>query len=275
MARRSKKLWREENLFVTERKAISKKTRFEVFKRDKFTCQYCGRSAPDVILHIDHIVPISKGGDNDLLNLVTSCSDCNFGKKDRELSDDSIVKQQKEQLDKLEEKRHQINMMLEWQRGLMELDEEIEKKIAEIWNEKTPGLVLNDNGLKLLRKAIKKFGGNEVLESIKISLNRYLVHDENGEADKESAEKALDYIERVCNTRRYEKKKPYIKDLFYIRGIVRNRMYCNEWRAKNILEAAFESGAKSEDLQEIAKTACGWNDWYTTMHEIYPETRNF
>ena len=30
-----------------KRKAISKKMRFEVFKRDKFTCQYCGRSVPD------------------------------------------------------------------------------------------------------------------------------------------------------------------------------------------------------------------------------------
>lgn len=59
------------------RKPISKKIRFEVFKRDKFTCQYCGRSAPDVILEIDHLNPVINGGDNDILNLVTSCRDCN------------------------------------------------------------------------------------------------------------------------------------------------------------------------------------------------------
>ncbi len=35
------------------RKSISKKIRFEIFKRDAFSCQYCGKSAPDVILHID------------------------------------------------------------------------------------------------------------------------------------------------------------------------------------------------------------------------------
>ena len=45
-----------------ERKSISKKIRFEVYKRDKFTCQYCGRKATDVILNVDHIEPISKGG---------------------------------------------------------------------------------------------------------------------------------------------------------------------------------------------------------------------
>lgn len=44
------------------RKAISKKTRFEVFKRDRFTCQYCGATPPGVLLHIDHIHPVAEGG---------------------------------------------------------------------------------------------------------------------------------------------------------------------------------------------------------------------
>ena len=39
-----------------QRKTLSKKIRFEVFKRDKFTCQYCGRMSPDVILEVDHIL---------------------------------------------------------------------------------------------------------------------------------------------------------------------------------------------------------------------------
>ncbi|MCK4795228.1 MAG: HNH endonuclease [Desulfobacteraceae bacterium] len=51
---------------TTKRKAISKKLRFEVFKRDSFTCQYCGRKSPDVLLEIDHIKPVSKEGKNDI-----------------------------------------------------------------------------------------------------------------------------------------------------------------------------------------------------------------
>ena len=62
------------------RKPISKRTRFEVFKRDKFTCQYCGMAAPYVTLHVDHIVPVAHGGTNDMENLVTSCMSCNLGK---------------------------------------------------------------------------------------------------------------------------------------------------------------------------------------------------
>ena len=65
---------------------ISQTTRFEVFKRDKFICQYCGNHPPKVILHVDHIVPVSKGGVNDTNNLATSCNLCNAGKGARLLS---------------------------------------------------------------------------------------------------------------------------------------------------------------------------------------------
>lgn len=62
------------------RKPLSKKIRFRVFQRDNFTCQYCGRSAPEVELHVDHIRSVANGGDNDMENLITACKDCNLGK---------------------------------------------------------------------------------------------------------------------------------------------------------------------------------------------------
>ena len=70
-----------------KRKVLSPKIRFEIFKRDRFTCQYCGRKAPHVELQVDHIIPISQGGSNDFSNLVTSCTDCNLGKLDTNLWD--------------------------------------------------------------------------------------------------------------------------------------------------------------------------------------------
>lgn len=61
---------------------IGRKVRFQVLSRDKFTCQYCGRKAPDVALEVDHIHPKSKDGSNWLTNLLTACVDCNGGKSD-------------------------------------------------------------------------------------------------------------------------------------------------------------------------------------------------
>ena len=66
---------------------ISDKLRYQVLKRDLFKCCACGASPskdPTVELHIDHIVPWSKGGGTTLENLQTLCSKCNIGKSDTE-----------------------------------------------------------------------------------------------------------------------------------------------------------------------------------------------
>ncbi len=69
-------------LLIFERERIPPKLRFEILERDSHTCQYCGRKPPEVVLEIDHIVPVSKGGKTEKLNLTTSCRDCNIGKSD-------------------------------------------------------------------------------------------------------------------------------------------------------------------------------------------------
>lgn len=71
---------------MSKRKSLSKRVRFEVFKRDAFTCQYCGAHPPAVILHVDHIEAVANGGPNDMDNLVTACEACNLGKGARSLS---------------------------------------------------------------------------------------------------------------------------------------------------------------------------------------------
>ena len=66
---------------------ISDKLRYSVLKRDNFKCCACGASPakdPSVELHIDHIIPWSKGGETTLENLQTLCSKCNIGKSDTE-----------------------------------------------------------------------------------------------------------------------------------------------------------------------------------------------
>jgi len=65
---------------MAERKAISARTRFNIFKRDGFACQYCGATPPGALLHVDHITPVKNGGGNEPENLVTACDRCNLGK---------------------------------------------------------------------------------------------------------------------------------------------------------------------------------------------------
>lgn len=66
----------------SKRPKIPAKLRIMVLNRDKSTCVMCGRKAPEVVLHVDHIVPVSEGGTTTLDNLQTLCADCNLGKSD-------------------------------------------------------------------------------------------------------------------------------------------------------------------------------------------------
>ena len=59
---------------------FTKRARYEIMRRDNFTCRYCGAKAPDVKLEIDHVMPVALGGDTTPDNAVTACADCNSGK---------------------------------------------------------------------------------------------------------------------------------------------------------------------------------------------------
>jgi 5-methylcytosine-specific restriction endonuclease McrA len=82
--------------------------RFEIFKRDGFTCAYCGRRSPDVILEVDHVLATVNGGTDDSENLVTSCWECNRGKAARRLDQTAPVIDVKERAERLDEHERQI-----------------------------------------------------------------------------------------------------------------------------------------------------------------------
>lgn len=74
----------KERFKKVQRSKITDSVRFKVFQRDNYRCKICGRSPEsnsNVTLHVDHIIPVSKGGASDFSNLQTLCSSCNMGKK--------------------------------------------------------------------------------------------------------------------------------------------------------------------------------------------------
>lgn len=60
--------------------SISKRLRYEILKRDGHRCRYCGATAAEAPLTIDHVVPVALGGTDEPTNLVTACGPCNSGK---------------------------------------------------------------------------------------------------------------------------------------------------------------------------------------------------
>ena len=76
-----------------ERKIMNDYIRYNVLKRDNFSCQICGITAKDgAKLHVDHIIPVSKGGKTVMSNLQTLCERCNIGKSNKTENDDIFKK---------------------------------------------------------------------------------------------------------------------------------------------------------------------------------------
>ena len=145
---------------VMARKALSKMVRFEVFKRDGFTCQYCGAHPPSVILHVDHIHPVAAGGGNDMDNLITSCQACNLGKSANLLTDIPQSLQDKaKQVIEREEQLKGYQTALNAKRARIE-DEAV--VICEIYERFNEGFTLSEKSMVTVRHFIEQIGFHEV-----------------------------------------------------------------------------------------------------------------
>lgn len=242
----------------TPRQALSKKLRFEVFKRDRFTCQYCGESAPEVVLNCDHIHPVAEGGLTDILNLITSCKACNAGKGAVPLSNSAVLDKQKAMLIDLEDRRQQIEMMLEWRNGLALLkDDTIDLIVGAMAR---GGYEPNERHREIIRKWLRSYSTAELFRAIDEAFDIYLVA-----GDIETWKKAFAAVTKFARMAREDANRPYLRKLLYIQGILRNRT--GEHGMLAFLEQLHLAGASLEDLEEDAKSSNRITHFTTPWYE--------
>jgi hypothetical protein len=155
---------------TTERKGLSKKVRFEVFKRDSFTCQYCGKQPPDVVLHVDHINPVASGGDNDPLNLITSCQDCNLGKSATPLENAPNKPDANLELLEMQQEIMELKQYQEAKKTRDELTRSIIEGLQELWWE-----TVNSDDAPIdnqFHTWLKYASPNEIEDAIRITSNK-------------------------------------------------------------------------------------------------------
>jgi hypothetical protein len=121
---------------MTKRNPVSKRLRFEIFKRDGFACVYCGRSPAASPLHVDHVVPVEGGGSSKPENLVSACEDCNQGKSSVPLEEKKLralavvsKKRQREHAD-------QVRAFIENEKRLEAQRSETADLLADSWEER-------------------------------------------------------------------------------------------------------------------------------------------
>ena len=188
--------------------SVSLKLRFEVFKRDNFTCQYCGRKTPEVILELEHIIPLSKGGTDEFDNLTTSCFECNRGKgvslldtilKDRDIHDETIL---------LAEREFQL---AEYNHLKKKIRDRENKEIEELKNHFTDQFRDNEWGYatrefphSIVRQCLKTMSYIDIFELIDIAVD-ITSRDTKGDYHTVAAAK---YLTAILRNKLREKKAP-------------------------------------------------------------------
>lgn len=252
---------------MTKRVAIPKKMRFEVLKRDAFACQYCGGKAPDVLLQIDHVVPVVDGGPTTIMNLVTSCEPCNNGKGGTPLSNDMALSKATKQAAELQARREQIEMMAEWQNSLVDLDAFATDQAVQLavrltrWG-------LTDDGRKRVHAEVKKHGLETVMGEMRAAAAK-TIEVVDGAVTRENAEAFWETYRRSVKYAAYRKKDPVGSDLRYMRGIVRKRVgdnrHYDDDECLALLTDAHAAGVSLDELRRRATTANHWAEWADTL----------
>ena len=83
---KEKAMSEQKRYIAAQRRLMTDSLRYDVMHRDGFQCVLCGASPskdPNIVLHVDHIVPLAKGGKTEMSNLRTLCERCNLGKRDK------------------------------------------------------------------------------------------------------------------------------------------------------------------------------------------------
>jgi HNH endonuclease len=154
--------------------AVSKRKRFEIFKRDAFVCQYCGRTPPTIVLHCDHVEAVSNGGSDDESNLVTACEDCNLGKSNVPLG--QVVQPLTELMAVALERREQVEAYNRFLDDLREAEQQTVIDLGRYWfNRMTTSKkevnkwVFGESRAQSIRRFLKDLVPSEVLEAMDIA----------------------------------------------------------------------------------------------------------
>ncbi len=217
--------------------ALRPSIRFDVFKRDGFSCAYCGRKPPAVILEVDHVIPVADGGGDEYENLVTSCWDCNRGKGAKQLDERAPTINVEEQTELIWERERQLRAFHEAKR---EQAERRESQFGEVWDywfdlyEATEMSQYHTPWKNSLRSYVEQLGVQEVKEAMEIAHDRF----------RWPSSKAARYFAGVCKNKLAEQE-----------GRVRECSICHERLVLTREQAAEETPGST-----WYHTACGEGD---------------
>lgn len=158
--------------------SVGKRLRFEIFKRDGFTCRYCGATPMATVLQIEHVIPKSKGGTDDPVNLVTSCQPCNAGKSNIELGECKLPPTFSAEA--IKEHAEQTREYLTAQKAMIAARASVAQEAKEYW-ENTTGYAMIASDEATMRRFCQSLPFTFIVDAIDITVGKIrLVNPKDG-----------------------------------------------------------------------------------------------
>lgn len=236
-----------------KRRTIGKRLRFEVLKRDRFTCQYCGRSSDDgTELHVDHIVPVSSGGTNTTENLTTACIDCNLGKSNISLEKEHSAHVSSRQIiqtrNRLAEIISAADQVFDMESGIFD---DIERHIRSVTGKE---FWLSRDREIAARTLLQKYDLQKIFCTIILISETY-------KCPFELFDKLGGALFNHSNP-----TKSYSIHAYYCKKVLNNRLfYTNDRMCMKLVDQLIGIGGDPQWARGLAKEARSWTDFRDTI----------
>lgn len=173
-------------------------------------------------------------------------------------------------MDELQERREQLELMMQWRESLRDLDQETVERLAGYWHTQTPGWTVSDQGKRNIKKWLQQFSADEICKAMDTAASSYLEYDEAEKVTGDSWGVAFDKILGICRVNRASVKEPDLKQLYYIRGILRNRIpgYFDDSKALQYLKNARSWEVPIDELNSMARSVKNWSGFTSEVGEL-------
>lgn len=164
---------------------------------------------------------------------------------------------------------------MQWREGLRDLKDQTVGRLADYWLNLTPGWSVNDNGKRHMKKWLQQFSVEEITVAMEVSATTYLEFTKEGTVTEESWERAFSKILGICRVNRASQKDPDLKELYYIRDILRNRIpgYYDDAKALQYFKNARSWGVPVDELADIARSIHNWSGFTSAIGEAIQYTK--
>lgn len=176
------------------------------------------------------------------------------------LSDNSVMEKRKKQLDILQEKREQLELMIEWQNELLDFDNAVASSIAQVWT-KFVGTTINEHGLAKISLLLKKYSYEDLINAIQIACRQYL--------GKKDSNEIFNSLGGILYNKKLEEKDPVAASKKHIKNILqRNLGYFNFKTGMSLIDSAIEYGASIDSLLNFSKEVRTWTQFKSGIHRF-------